>query len=113
MPSRGEKRFLLMSVPQPPGTCPMPQIRTLRSEEHTSELQSRSDLVCRLLLEKKKIQHFAQAQHAAQTPIIPRRVTKHHRVLHCLVALGALTQALAREAHLPNHSSPVPGLISH
>src|SRR2546428_9357932 len=27
---------------------------TRRSEEHTSELQSRSDLVCRLLLEKKK-----------------------------------------------------------
>src|SRR2546421_1552081 len=26
-----------------------------RSEEHTSELQSRSDLVCRLLLEKKKM----------------------------------------------------------
>src|SRR5438034_8809467 len=28
----------------------------LRSEEHTSELQSHSDLVCRLLLEKKKAQ---------------------------------------------------------
>src|SRR5206468_8402767 len=28
--------------------------KMLRSEEHTSELQSRSDLVCRLLLEKKK-----------------------------------------------------------
>src|SRR5690606_39669230 len=28
----------------------------LRSEEHTSELQSRENLVCRLLLEKKKIQ---------------------------------------------------------
>src|SRR5260221_8501356 len=28
----------------------------VRSEEHTSELQSHSDLVCRLLLEKKKIQ---------------------------------------------------------
>src|SRR5260221_8908190 len=28
--------------------------RTVRSEEHTSELQSHSDLVCRLLLEKKK-----------------------------------------------------------
>src|SRR5437868_13214154 len=27
----------------------------LRSEEHTSELQSRFDLVCRLLLEKKKL----------------------------------------------------------
>src|SRR5206468_7201227 len=29
-------------------------LEPLRSEEHTSELQSRSDLVCRLLLEKKK-----------------------------------------------------------
>src|SRR5260221_4480858 len=29
--------------------------RRLRSEEHTSELQSHSDLVCRLLLEKKTI----------------------------------------------------------
>src|SRR5438034_4768439 len=28
--------------------------KSLRSEEHTSELQSHSDLVCRLLLEKKK-----------------------------------------------------------
>src|SRR5437868_12095689 len=31
--------------------------RTRRSEEHTSELQSRFDLVCRLLLEKKKIKY--------------------------------------------------------
>src|SRR5206468_5699441 len=30
---------------------------SVRSEEHTSELQSRSDLVCRLLLEKKKKKH--------------------------------------------------------
>src|SRR2546421_4135530 len=30
----------------------------VRSEEHTSELQSRSDLVCRLLLEKKKKQNM-------------------------------------------------------
>src|SRR2546430_13062889 len=30
---------------------------SLRSEEHTSELQSQSNLVCRLLLEKKKIAH--------------------------------------------------------
>src|SRR3712207_8692588 len=29
-----------------------------RSEEHTSELQSRQYLVCRLLLEKKKIKHI-------------------------------------------------------
>src|SRR5437667_6109366 len=31
-----------------------PRGETLRSEEHTSELQSHHDLVCRLLLEKKK-----------------------------------------------------------
>src|SRR2546427_1477833 len=31
-----------------------PHILPLRSEEHTSELQSQSNLVCRLLLEKKK-----------------------------------------------------------
>src|SRR5256712_4781435 len=37
-----------------------------RSEEHTSELQSRSDLVCRLLLEKKKnniIEHITLHRH--------------------------------------------------
>src|SRR5438105_12328195 len=32
----------------------LPHRHALRSEEHTSELQSRVDLVCRLLLEKKK-----------------------------------------------------------
>src|SRR5699024_11415766 len=30
---------------------------SIRSEEHTSELQSRFDIVCRLLLEKKKVQY--------------------------------------------------------
>src|SRR5260221_9966429 len=35
--------------------------RLLRSEEHTSELQSHSDLVCRLLLEKKKEQNAVSA----------------------------------------------------
>src|SRR2546429_6519881 len=33
--------------------------QTRRSEEHTSELQSRLHLVCRLLLEKKKNPHFS------------------------------------------------------
>src|SRR5690606_40737291 len=34
-------------------------LRQLRSEEHTSELQSRENLVCRLLLEKKKGRNYA------------------------------------------------------
>src|SRR5699024_12651631 len=32
----------------------IPRVTFIRSEEHTSELQSRFDIVCRLLLEKKK-----------------------------------------------------------
>src|SRR2546430_10535712 len=35
--------------------------REVRSEEHTSELQSQSNLVCRLLLEKKKKNYEAQS----------------------------------------------------
>src|SRR5438067_3887739 len=38
------------------GNASIPQLLPSRSEEHTSELQSRFDLVCRLLLEKKKKQ---------------------------------------------------------
>src|SRR2546427_4152961 len=37
--------------------------RPARSEEHTSELQSQSNLVCRLLLEKKKKQHMKYTHH--------------------------------------------------
>src|SRR5690349_24025139 len=36
---------------------PSIEVIIMRSEEHTSELQSRRDLVCRLLLEKKKIKY--------------------------------------------------------
>src|SRR2546421_6042970 len=43
-------------APNPIGSIGMPIEPIGRSEEHTSELQSRSDLVCRLLLEKKKKQ---------------------------------------------------------
>src|SRR5437773_4920832 len=46
--------------------------RHVRSEEHTSELQSHHDLVCRLLLEKKK--HHAN----------PRTQTQHRSAPHHL-----------------------------
>src|SRR2546421_3445809 len=59
-----------------------------RSEEHTSELQSRSDLVCRLLLEKKKkerhrnvIQETEPAvDHERRQPV--QRVWSHKHVDH-------------------------------
>src|SRR2546421_3639968 len=43
----------------------------LRSEEHTSELQSRSDLVCRLLLEKKKKSTRSTVSSSTQAPTQP------------------------------------------
>src|SRR2546422_5931806 len=42
--------------------------RRSRSEEHTSELQSRLHLVCRLLLEKKKLGKKPQSSEATQQP---------------------------------------------
>src|SRR6266567_9356445 len=46
---------LPISRPPTPATTPLPCCAPgWRSEEHTSELQSQSNLVCRLLLEKKK-----------------------------------------------------------
>src|SRR5206468_2654828 len=49
-PARTPRRFRRPRWPTHPTPQPPPGRRALRSEEHTSELQSRSDLVCRLLL---------------------------------------------------------------
>src|SRR5260221_8766008 len=48
---------------------------TPRSEEHTSELQSHSDLVCRLLLEKKKkrFRREARRRYVTHIPISSER----------------------------------------
>src|SRR2546430_3006550 len=48
----------------------------LRSEEHTSELQSQSNLVCRLLLEKKKLHLFSRSRRNTNN-----RTNKHHYML--------------------------------
>src|SRR2546427_3612730 len=51
------KRTALRGIPSFFKTASRP-----RSEEHTSELQSQSNLVCRLLLEKKKMNHRDEIQ---------------------------------------------------
>src|SRR3989442_2508184 len=51
----------------------------LRSEEHTSELQSRPHLVCRLLLEKKKKKQQLRIQRADS----PKLVTRTMRPRQC------------------------------
>src|SRR5690606_39358838 len=54
---------------------PLPAVRRAhRSEEHTSELQSRENLVCRLLLEKKD---FDDSPASTPRPARPRRHAPH------------------------------------
>src|SRR5690554_7229414 len=50
LPQRGFRQGSIFGIPLAPRESNLPA----RSEEHTSELQSRPHLVCRLLLEKKK-----------------------------------------------------------
>src|SRR5206468_9746081 len=73
---------LFRSWPRGRDACTFPASRVwrgnVRSEEHTSELQSRSDIVCRLLLEKKKYQcticlfcvHTWSTEQASLPPIL-------------------------------------------
>src|SRR3989449_3696402 len=79
-----------------------------RSEEHTSELQSRLHLVCRLLLEKKKKHNTSR--HTTTAPTIPSPSTKetqNHR------ATQAMTSHHTARVHPPSHSPStrsLPGL---
>src|SRR4029434_5351188 len=58
--------------------------RNVRSEEHTSELQSHLNLVCRLLLEKKKtkraliLQHIITSQHSSRLTSQQHYTATHH-----------------------------------
>src|SRR2546429_6864723 len=65
----------------------------VRSEEHTSELQSRLHLVCRLLLEKKKTQSVDSNLKA------PRQALLTHLIQCCPRALSAML-----------HTPPAPAL---
>src|SRR5256886_5461142 len=59
-----------------------PRSRLRRSEEHTSELQSQSNLVCRLLLEKKKA----------------RRLTPTHRLIVIILLYDSLSYLIVATA---------------
>src|SRR5256885_12793753 len=55
--------------------------RLRRSEEHTSELQSPCNLVCRLLLEKKTLNHTQHPQYRMTTPLCA--LQRQPLTLHC------------------------------
>src|ERR1039457_7649964 len=69
------------------GPTPLPAGMAYRSEEHTSELQSPCNLVCRLLLEKKKTNN-RQHTHTQQNTTTTLRVRSPGRAA-LLVAHGA------------------------
>src|SRR5437016_11530247 len=66
----GRKADRFWSAPRK--RTPRPDAAGMRSEEHTSELQSLTNLVCRLLLEKKKNQNYKRRR---QTTNCSRRHT--------------------------------------
>src|SRR5699024_11812673 len=68
-----EPALCMIRASLPPATTSPRNIsreRSRRSEEHTSELQSRFDLVCRLLLEKKKKKLIEDTQLQVQIEMI-------------------------------------------
>src|SRR5207249_5293584 len=67
-----------------------------RSEEHTSELQSRFDLVCRLLLEKKKTKLVKVLDLALQSSV-PSRVVV---TMHCVATIFTESRT---ETTAPSH----------
>src|SRR5215471_10388726 len=71
-------------------------MRSSRSEEHTSELQSRRDLVCRLLLEKKKKEGFQRAQILLQFSM--RNFVIGHRSAEEFFLTGQIQQSVSGEA---------------
>src|SRR2546430_11072036 len=73
---RSRKRHLssLSCFPLSP-RCPRPRCR---SEEHTSELQSQSNLVCRLLLEKKKTVTASAHDCRSAWALVWRRALRPH-----------------------------------
>src|SRR2546422_3386160 len=58
-------------------TMPASTAPVWRSEEHTSELQSRLHLVCRLLLEKKKKKRISHIRHKVKKSILYRLKSRH------------------------------------
>src|SRR5260370_5614585 len=84
---RSARVFLFRSPPQFRRKSPDPSWRRNRSEEHTSELQSHLNLVCRLLLEKKKTRHCGQ-------------IDRHPSIIEVL-----LTQLVTSATHNTQHSS--------
>src|SRR5258708_11024063 len=79
-----------------------------RSEEHTSELQSPDHLVCRLLLEKKKITSDVQRQdQLACGPVLEQSMTRDNRCMRGrLPGRGWVPMAVCKLQEEPSVNGP-------
>src|SRR5438477_7085276 len=70
----GDQLHPRLDVVRAPGAPPLAHALRPRSEEHTSELQSHVNLVCRLLLEKKNQPGELRVSHASHTGTLTKPV---------------------------------------
>src|SRR5256886_3638533 len=83
----------------------VPMITLSRSEEHTSELQSQSNLVCRLLLEKKKQPITPAVPSLTTTPELPVNDRRHPLLTRRPLPPATGFEA-RRESHYAAQTSP-------
>src|SRR2546429_1874614 len=107
--STGSRRPSSPRWPACPCADPSPPTQCGRSEEHTSELQSRLHLVCRLLLEKKKKKHshdqsnvtrvlrrtITFAQHIQYSSALLEHISLHLTMIDCRHSLLMTTAIVA------------------
>src|SRR5688572_8483176 len=86
-----------MAAARPREVVVLPRFCPVRSEEHTSELQSQSNLVCRLLLDPASTDFYTLSLHDA-LPIFVHRIGQVENRLHehgVLIGPGAVDQDVA------------------
>src|SRR5256885_11625023 len=100
-------RWLSTRTPKPPGgthAVTRPALGAKRSEEHTSELQSPCNLVCRLLLEKKKKTHTHPSPHS---PLPHPNYTQTTQHLDTTQPTVSNSYCSSRPLHsTPTHTTP-------
>src|SRR2546429_6826676 len=109
-----QKEFFARPTPTP-GTVFVNDrvcVQTERSEEHTSELQSRLHLVCRLLLEKKKTMRSRVPFSRRQSPITGSPRSPARQIPPCSTRSGRI-YARVGSPHFVLRDAPCVGLHIH
>src|SRR2546430_3932123 len=77
----------------------------MRSEEHTSELQSQSNIVCRLLLEKKNKHTYVGPELRPNTPVCYSATVIHIQHMALVVTIHTLDCESCTREYIPHINS--------